>query len=56
MNDFIVGKLKEIKELQHISKLNELHYITENGKNYNFSGLSLPIVFLRDIHEGILST
>ena len=55
MNNLIIGKLKEIKELQNVIKLNELHYITKNGKHYDFSGFLLPIIFLRDIHEGFLS-
>ena len=55
MNNLIIDKLKEIKQLQSLIKLNELGYRTKkNGRNCDFSKYSLPVVFLRDIHEGVL--
>ena len=36
-------------------KTDELHYKSTGGKDYNSNEYSLPIVFLRDIHEGNLS-
>ena len=55
MNDFICAKLKEIVELKDIIKIDDLNYKSKCGKAYNFSKYSLPIVFLRDIHERDLS-
>ena len=55
MNDLICVKLKEIVELQDIIKEDDLNYKLKCGKPYNFSKNSLPVVFLRDIHEGHLS-
>ena len=42
MNDLIIGKLKEIIQLQSNIKLDDLEYIAKRGKH------------LRDIHEGNL--
>ena len=52
MNDLIRAKLKEIVELQYIIKKDYLNYKSKPGKTHNFSKHSLPIFFLRDIHEG----
>ena len=54
MNDLIRDKLKEMVNLQHVIKTDELHYKPKRRKFYNFNKYSLPIVFLRDIHEGHL--
>ena len=45
INDLIINKLKKIIELQNNIELDKLNY-----KNYNFNKLSLPTIFLRDIH------
>ena len=42
--------------MQDIIKTDELYYKSKRRKIYNFSEYSLPIVFLRDIHEGYLSS
>ena len=55
MNGLIRAKLKEIAELKDIFKKDDLNYKSKLGKTYNFSKYLLPIVFLRDIHEGHLS-
>ena len=55
MSDLIHEKLKKIVNLQDIIKTDELHYKSKRKKVYNFSEYSLPITFLRDIHEGYLS-
>ena len=55
MNDLIINKLKETIKLQNIIKTDELYYNSKHRKVYNFSEYSLPIAFLRDIHEGYLS-
>ena len=55
INDLIRAKLKEIFELQDIIKKHDLNYKSKPGKTYNSSKYSLPIIFLRDIHEGHLS-
>ena len=55
MNDLICDKLKEIVNLQNIIRTDNLRYKSKSRKVYNFSEYSLPIVFLRDIHEGHLS-
>ena len=41
--------------MQDIIKTNELQYKSKRKKVYNISEYYLPIVFLRDIHEGYLS-
>ena len=41
--------------MQDITKTDNLRYRSKSRKVYNFSKYSLPIVFLRDIHEGHLS-
>ena len=41
--------------MQDIIKTDNLRYRSKSRKVYNFSKYSLPIVFLRDIHEGHLS-
>ena len=51
MNDLVRTKLKEIVNLQDIIKAGELHYKSKHRKLYNFNEYSLPIDFLRDIHE-----
>ena len=55
MNDLIRDELKEIVNLQFIMKTDNLRYKSKSKKVYNFSEYSLPIIFLRDIHEGHLS-
>ena len=55
MNDLIINKLKDIKQLQNNIKLVELEHTGKRGKHYIFSIYSLPIVFLRDIQEWNLS-
>ena len=52
MNDLIRAMLKEIIALQDANKKDDLDYKSKRGKTYSFSKYSLPIVFLRDIHEG----
>ena len=41
--------------MQDITKTDELYYKSKCRKVYNFSEYSLPIAFLRDIHQGYLS-
>ena len=41
--------------MQHIIKTDNLRYKSESRKIYNFSEHFLPIVFLKDMHEGHLS-
>ena len=55
LNDLVIDKLKEIMQLKNNIKLDNLGYTTKRGKIYSFSKYTLPIVFLRDIHEGNLS-
>ena len=55
MSDLIRDKLKEIVKLQDIIETYNLSYKSKSRKVYNFSEYSLPIVFLRDVHEGHLS-
>ena len=55
MNDLIRAKLKEIVKLQDINKKDDLDFKSKREKTYNFSKYLLPIVFLRDIHQGHLS-
>ena len=55
MNDLIRANLKVIVELQDIIKKDGLNYKSKHRKTYNFCKYSLPVVFLRDIHEGYLS-
>ena len=55
MNDLTCAKLKEIIELQDIIKKDVLNCKSKRAKTYNFSKNSLPIVFVRVIHEGNLS-
>ena len=55
MNDLIRAKLKEIVELQDIINKDDTNYKSKCIRSYNFSKYSLPIVFLRDIHEDHLS-
>ena len=43
MNYFIRAKLKD-----------DPSYKSKHGKTYNFSKYSLPIAFVRDMHEGPL--
>ena len=45
MNDFICVKLKEIVDLQDITKIDEIYYSWKCRKAYGFSEYSLPIVF-----------
>ena len=54
MNELIIDKLKEIKQLRNNIKLDDLEYTTKRGKNDGFSKYSLPI-FLKDIYEENLS-
>ena len=55
INDVITDKLKEIVQLQNKIKLDDLEYTTKRRKHYNFSRYTLPITFLRDMHEGNFS-
>ena len=60
MNDLICVKLKEIVKLQDIIKNDyQIRFRcfdkSKRRKTYNFGKYSLPIVFLREIHEGYLS-
>ena len=55
INDLITDKLKEIVQLQNKIKLDDLEYTTKRRKLYNFSRYTLPITFLRDMHEGNFS-
>ena len=48
MNDLILNRLKEIE-------LNKLDYKAKNEKNYNFSKISLFIIFFRNKHTKFLS-
>ena len=50
MNDLMRDKLKKITKLQTSIELNKLDYKAKSEKRYNFSNISLPIIFLRDIH------
>ena len=56
MDDLIIDKLKKIVQSQNNIKLGDLEYTTKRGKRYNFSRYSLPITFLRDIHEESFSS
>ena len=40
--------------MQDIVKKDNLNYKSKRGKTYDFGKCLLPIVFLRDIHEGYL--
>ena len=53
MNNLILDRLKEIKQLQNIIKLNELDHKAKSKKDYNFSKILLPNVLLRNIHRGV---
>ena len=55
MTDLIRAKLKEIVNLKDIIKTDKLNYKSKRKKVYNFSEFSLPIAFLRDMHEVYLS-
>ena len=52
MNYLIIGKLKEIKQMQNDIKLEDLKYATNRGDNYDNL---LSTVFLGHIHERNLS-
>ena len=54
MIDLVGGSLEEIIQSQNNLELIELGYKAKSRK-HNFSKHSLPIIFLRDIHEGGLS-
>ena len=56
MDNLIIDKLKKIVQSQNKIKLGDLEYTTKRGKRYNFSRYSLPIAFLRDIHEESFSS
>ena len=47
LNDLIIDKLTEVKQLQNNIKLDELEYTTKREKNYGFSKYLLLIVFKR---------
>ena len=51
----IRDNLKEIVNLQHIIKTDNLIYKSRSRKIYNFNEYSLSVPFLRDIYEGYLS-
>ena len=54
INYSIRAKLKEIVKLQGIIKKDVLNYQSKRWKIYNFGKCSLPIAYLRYIHEGYL--
>ena len=54
MNDLILDRLKEIKKLQSNFELNKVHYKPKSERN-NFSNIALPVMFLINIHTGVLS-
>ena len=56
INDLIRIKLKEIVELQDIIRKDNLNCKSRRGKTYDFSKYTPPMVSLRDVHEGNLST
>ena len=47
MNNLIIDKLKEVKQLQNNIKLIDQEHTTKRGKSYGFSKYSLPIVLKR---------
>ena len=51
----IRDELKRIAQLKDIIKIDDLNYKSKCGKTYNSAKYSLPIAFLRDIHEGYVS-
>ena len=44
LSDFIIEKIKEIKQLQNNIKLDDLGYTTKRRKHYSFSKYLLSIV------------
>ena len=48
-------RLMEIIKLQNIINLNHLHYNAKSRKDNIFSKISLPTIFLIDIHTSFLS-
>ena len=54
LSDFIIEKIKEIKQLQNNIKLDDLGYTTKRRKYYSFSKYLLSIVSW-EIHEGNMS-
>ena len=50
----ILNRLKEIKKLQSNFQLNKVHYKLKSEKS-NLSNVALPVMFLIDIHTGVLS-
>ena len=55
MNELIRVKLKKIVNLQDIIKKDELNFKSKHEKTFNFGKYSLPVAFLRGIHDGYLS-
>ena len=55
INVLIRDESKKIAQLKDIIEIDDLNYKSKCGKTYNFAKYSLPIAFLRDIHEGHLS-
>ena len=55
LNYLIFDQIKNTMQLQNNIKLGNLEYSAKRGKCYNFIKYSLPIVFLKDIHERNLS-
>ena len=52
----IHDRLQEITKLQNSIELNKLNQNAKSRKSYSVSKISLPIIFLRDIHTKFLST
>ena len=55
INVLIRDESKKIAQLKDIIKIDDLNYKPKCGKTYNLAKYSLPIAFLRDIHEEYLS-
>ena len=52
LNDFVDGNLEEIIQSQNNVELNELDYKAKSRKYYNFSKISLPIIFQEIYTQG----
>ena len=53
MSNLFLGRLKEVKQLQNNVDSNELDYKIKSRMNYNFTEISLPIIWLRNIPTGV---
>lgn len=54
LNNLIIGRLKEIAEIESSIELGYVNYST-SGDNYKFNKYLLPVVLLRDLHDGNLA-